>query len=87
VKIRIAALSFIGCLVASSALATTDDVRWVNQCVRDSVGYTNVLEKVKIMYCTCMVSKMDDNETRSVTQWEKANPKTRDDCARRAGWD
>ncbi len=51
---KIAALSFIGCIVASSAFATTDDVRWVNQCVRDSAEYS-VSEQIKIMYCTCMV--------------------------------
>jgi len=68
----------------AAAQRQTDDVRWVNQCVRDSAGY-NVSEQVKIMYYTCMVSKMSDNETRSVTQWERANPQARDDCARRAG--
>jgi hypothetical protein len=78
----------IGTLMVGGAAAQTkqtDDVRWVNQCVRDSAGY-NVSEQVKIMYCTCMVSKMSDNETRSVTQWERANPVARDDCAKRAGW-
>ena len=74
-----------GALVAGNAAAQTDDVRWVNQCVRDSASYP-VSEQVKIMYCTCMVSKMSNNETRSVTQWERANPVARDDCAKRAGW-
>jgi hypothetical protein len=84
--IRIIVASLVGCLIVGSAAAqATDDVKWVNQCVRDSAGYA-VSEQVKIMYCTCMVSIMSDNETRSVTQWEKANPRTRDDCARRAGW-
>ena len=80
------AMAFACCLIAGGAAAqTSDDVKWVNQCVRDSASY-NVSEQVKIMYCTCMVSKMSDNETRSVTQWERANPRARDDCARRAGW-
>ena len=86
---RIAILSLAACtLIGGSATAQrqTDDVRWVNQCVRDSASYTNVSEQVKIMYCTCMVAKMSDNETRSVTQWEQANPQARDDCAKRAGW-
>lgn len=86
---RLFLTSLAACLLAGSATAQTkqtDDVRWVNQCVRDSAGYTNVSEQVKVMYCTCMVSKMSDNEIRSVTQWEQANPRTRDDCARRAGW-
>ena len=74
------------CLIGGGAAAqSTDDVKWVNQCVRDSASYP-VSQQVKIMYCTCMVSKMSDNETRSVTQWERANPAARDDCARRAGW-
>jgi hypothetical protein len=72
-------------IVGSAAAQTTDDVKWVNQCVRDSASYP-VSQQVKVMYCTCMVSKMSDNETRSVTQWERANPGARDDCARRAGW-
>jgi hypothetical protein len=29
---------------------------------------------------------MDSNETRSITQWEKANPGARKDCERQAGW-
>jgi hypothetical protein len=33
-----------------------------------------------------MNEKMDDNETRSITQWEKANPRSRRDCERQAGW-
>ena len=85
-KSAIITFSFVGCLIASSATAqSTDDIKWVNQCVRDSASYA-VSQQVKIMYCTCMVSKMSDNETRSVTQWERANPAARDDCARRAGW-
>jgi hypothetical protein len=84
-RIYLAGLSLAVCLAAGSAWAQTDDVRWVNQCVADSAGY-NVSQQVKVMYCTCMVAKMSDSETRSVTQWERANPAARDDCARRAGW-
>jgi hypothetical protein len=85
-KTRFAVISLVACLTSGGALAQSDDARWVNQCVRDSAGY-NVTQQVKIMYCTCMVGKMDDNETRSVTQWERANPAAARDCARRAGWD
>lgn len=85
-RARTIALSFVGCLIAGSTAAqTTDDVKWINQCVSDSAGYA-VSQQVKLMYCACMVSKMSDNETRSVTQWERANPAARDDCAKRAGW-
>ena len=88
-RIRAAILSIAACtLIVGGATAQrqSDDVRWVNQCVRDSAADRSVSEQVKIMYCTCMVSKMSDNETRSVTQWEQANPRARDDCAKRAGW-
>lgn len=37
-------------------------------------------------YCVCMNEKMEDNETRSITQWEKANPNARRACERQAGW-
>jgi hypothetical protein len=33
-----------------------------------------------------MNNKMSDNETRSISQWEKANPKARAACDREAGW-
>lgn len=84
-KFAIAGLIAAGCLVSGNALAQSDDVKWVNQCVKDSASY-NVSEQVKVMYCTCMVAKMSDKETRSVTQWEQANPAAAKDCAQRAGW-
>ena len=34
----------------------------------------------------CMVNEMDSNNSRSVTQFEKANPKTMKMCERKAGW-
>ena len=33
-----------------------------------------------------MNNKMSSNETRSITQWEKANPKASEACGREAGW-
>jgi hypothetical protein len=33
-----------------------------------------------------MNEEMDDNETRSVTQFEKANPKIRAKCDKASGW-
>ena len=83
VKTAIATAFILGALITGAQ--ANDDVKWVNQCVRDSEGM-GVSQQVKIMYCTCMVGKMDDNETRSVTQWEKANPSAMNECARSAGW-
>lgn len=37
-------------------------------------------------YCTCMNNKMDENETQSITQWEKSHPKERTECDKESGW-
>ena len=73
------------CVTTSAAFAvTTDDVKWINQCVRDNKGGAS--DAVILKYCTCMVNKMDDNETRSVTQWEKSHESERKACDRESGW-
>jgi hypothetical protein len=33
-----------------------------------------------------MNEKMSSNETRSITEWEKANPAARAACDRESGW-
>jgi hypothetical protein len=79
-------LLLVGSLVATNAAiaATTDDVKWVNQCVRDNKGGAS--DAVILKYCTCMNNKMDDNETRSITEWEKSNPRARAACDKESGW-
>jgi hypothetical protein len=37
-------------------------------------------------YCFCMNEKMDNNESLSITRWERKNPQVRDACSREAGW-
>jgi hypothetical protein len=37
-------------------------------------------------YCTCMNNKMSDDETQSITQWEKTHVAERKACDREAGW-
>ena len=64
---------------------TTDDVKWINQCVTDNRN-EGAKQDVVLKYCTCMNNKMDNNETRSITQWEKANPREQAACSREAGW-
>jgi hypothetical protein len=85
-KYSITMLAFAGCLIAGHAVAQTDDVRWINKCISDSAGISGTMQQ-KTMYCSCMVAKMDDKETRSVTQWEQANPVAMRDCAKRSGWE
>jgi len=74
---------------ASPAFAqkmTSDDLKWINQCISDNKGEEGGTPAIIRAYCICMNEKMDDNETRSVTQWEKANPEARQDCEKQAGW-
>ena len=72
-------------LSASGAFAaTTDDVKWVNQCVQDNKG--DAAAAVVLKYCTCMNNKMDEKETRSITQWEKTHESERLACDKEAGW-
>ena len=91
-KRSVAVLCLYGAILMSATLTSTasravtaDDVRWINQCVADSRGL-GASANVVLNYCTCMVNKMDDNETQSVTQWEKTHVAERRACASAAGW-
>ena len=87
-KIAIAAFAGIVAIVAGNgALAQkmdADDLKWVNRCIDDNKGGAS--PEVIRKYCVCMNEKMDNNETRSITQWEKANPAARRVCDRESGW-
>lgn len=73
-------------LTATAAWAqSADDRKWVNRCLSDNKE-AKVAIAVVTTYCTCMNNKMSDNETRSITQWEKANPNARRACEQEAGW-
>ena len=65
---------------------SADDVKWVNQCIADNKGERGGTPVVLRAYCTCMNDKMDDNETRTITQWEKSHPDERKACEKEAGW-
>jgi len=39
-----------------------------------------------LKYCTCMNNKMSNNETQSITQWEKTHVAERKACDKEAGW-
>ncbi len=84
-KLKTLAFALAGSVMASAAFAqTTDDVKWINQCVRDNKGGAS--DAVILKYCTCMNNKMSDNETRSITEWEKSNPRARAACDKESGW-
>lgn len=77
----------VGAFIANKAAvaATTDDVKWINQCVTDNKD-EGAAAPVVLKYCTCMNNKMSNNETRSITQWEKTHATERHACERQAGW-
>ena len=77
----LAASFFIG---TAALAATTDDVKWINACVKDNKGAA--ADAVILKYCTCMNNKMSDNETQSITQWEKTHVAERRACDKESGW-
>ena len=73
-------------LASSFAMAqTADDIKWVNKCIADNKNEGAKPEVVR-KYCECMNDKMDDNERKSVTEWEKTHKKEMDECSKAAGW-
>jgi hypothetical protein len=86
-KMIAALMALAGLMAGSPALAqtmTADDMKWINQCINDNKGATS--DAIIRKYCTCMNDKMDNNETRSISVWEKANPKARAACDKESGW-
>jgi hypothetical protein len=84
-KLVIGLLCVVALLSASgTAFADADDVKWINQCIKDNKDEGAKAAVVR-KYCECMNSKMDASETRSITQWEKTHKKERDDCSKQAG--
>ncbi len=82
----LAAIAVMTLSHAASAQMTSDDLKWVNQCISDNKGEPGATPAIVRAYCICMNEKMDDNETRTITQWEKANPRARVACEKEAGW-
>ncbi|MBF0538133.1 MAG: hypothetical protein HQL03_07765 [Nitrospirae bacterium] len=82
----IIALMLMGSFMASGrAFSDDSDTAWVNQCIKDNKREGQTTATVKI-YCECMNGKMSDDETQSITQWEKSHPKEMKECDARAGW-
>ena len=76
---------FVLALPALAAAQSADDKKWVAKCVKDNKDEGAKPDVVK-KYCVCMNDKMDDNETLSISAWEKKNPGARKDCEKKAGW-
>ena len=73
-------------MAASAQNMNADDVKWINQCISDNKGEPGGTPQVVRAYCVCMNEKMDDNEKRSITQWEKSHPAERKACDKQSGW-
>jgi hypothetical protein len=87
-KISVAVAMLSGLMLMGAvapALANSDDAKWIKQCVQDNKDEGQSASTIAV-YCSCMDNKMSSNETRSITQWEKANPGARKSCEREAGW-
>jgi len=78
----------IGAVLTSGPVTaeTADDRKWIAQCIADNKGEAGATPEIARAYCTCMNEAMDDSDSRSVTQFEKANPKARMKCEKAAGW-
>ncbi len=85
-QIVIAFFMAISVMSASLAFAGADDAKWIAQCIKDNQD-AKVSVEVITKYCTCMNNKMDENETLSITQWEKSHPKEEAACDKESGWD
>jgi hypothetical protein len=70
---------------ASPAMANSDDVKWIGQCISDNQDQHQT-QQVTAAYCACMNDQMSDSETQSITQWEKSHKKEADMCSQKAGW-
>ncbi len=72
-------------LASGAAHAGSDDAKWVAKCLSDNSD-ANVSVEIISKYCTCMNNKMDDNETKSISQWEKTHQPEMKACEKEAGW-
>lgn len=80
------ALAAVAVLLSSGlAYAGADDAKWVAKCIKDNQD-AKVSIEVVTKYCTCMNNKMDDNETLSISQWEKTHPAEMAACEKESGW-
>jgi hypothetical protein len=88
-KHLILALIGAACIATSATNAARaaggEDKKWIAQCVSDNKN-EGAKDSVVRIYCKCMVDKMEDSETQTVTQWEKTHATERKACDKEAGW-
>ncbi len=75
----------VGTFTAAHADSNSDNAKWVAQCISDNKDEGQTIETIT-SYCNCMNDKMSDDETKSISEWEKAHPSEEDACAKTAHW-
>lgn len=80
-----AVVSVMTLSAAGSVWAGADDAKWVGQCIQDNKR-EGQSEATVAIYCACMNNQMSDNETLSISAWEKTHPKEMAKCEKEAGW-
>jgi hypothetical protein len=71
--------------IGSAPAQTVDDVNWINKCIADNKDEGQA-RPVLVSYCTCMNNQMSNDETKSITAWEKTHKKETEECSKKAGW-
>ena len=85
-KIKTALFFAIAMIASNAAFAgNADDIKWIAQCLSDNQKEGASAEVVQ-KYCTCMNNKMSEDETLSISAWEKTHPKEMAACEAEAGW-
>jgi hypothetical protein len=75
-------------LLASAAAAPafeSDDAAWIRRCVSDNASAGQGPETLAV-YCGCMNDKMPNDETLSITAWEKTHRTEQETCSTLAKW-
>jgi hypothetical protein len=67
------------------ARASSDDAKWIKQCVDDNKDQGAKAEVIAA-YCSCMNGKMSSNETQSISEWEKTHDAERKACDKESSW-
>jgi hypothetical protein len=71
--------------VTTPARADADDAAWIKKCVGDNKR-EGATPEVVVAYCSCMNGKMSNDETLSITAWEKTHPAEMAACDKESGW-
>ena len=77
---------FASLVISGLAFADADDAKWIKQCIKDNKDEKGATAEIVKKYCTCMNDKMDSNETKSISQWEKTHPDEMKACEKESGW-